>query len=164
MRLTIRCALCMEKEQLGFNFWYCALWTRKYGNYSQTSFIRTTLFRQNVGLARYPENRNQTCSQGGIRGQSSINFLCFSKFSLPSSFSLSSSSRTLICLAWKHYQLVQVLNSNLNSEWVYWKKFKRKEIISKNTNRTLRDTNADRKTVLLSHLRNNYAFIAEYCW
>jgi len=24
----------------------CALWSRKYGNYSQTSFIRTTLFRQ----------------------------------------------------------------------------------------------------------------------
>jgi len=34
----------MEKEQLAFNFWYCALWSRKYD--SQTLFIRTTLFRQ----------------------------------------------------------------------------------------------------------------------
>jgi len=43
-------------------------------------------------------------------------------------------------------------------------KFKWKEITSKNTNRALRDTNADKTTVLLSHLRNNYAFIAAYCW
>ena len=31
MRLIIRCALCMKKEQLPFNFWYCASWCRKYG-------------------------------------------------------------------------------------------------------------------------------------
>jgi len=36
------------------------------------------------------------------------------------------------------------------------------KITSKNTNRALRDTNADKTTALLSHLRNNYAFIAEY--
>jgi len=33
----------------------------------------------------------------------------------------------------------------------------------KSTNRTLRDTSADKTTVLLSHLRNNYAFIVGYC-
>jgi len=27
----------------------------------------------NVGLARYPENQNQACSHGGIRGQSPLN-------------------------------------------------------------------------------------------
>jgi len=53
----------MKKEQPAFKFWYCALWSRKYGNCSQTSFIQT------VGLARYPGIRNQTCSHGGIRGQ-----------------------------------------------------------------------------------------------
>jgi len=26
----------------------CAFWSRKYGNYSQTSFIQTTLFRQKM--------------------------------------------------------------------------------------------------------------------
>jgi len=26
----------------------CALWSRKYGNYTQTSFIQTTLFRQKM--------------------------------------------------------------------------------------------------------------------
>jgi len=34
---------------------------------------------------------------------------------------------------------------------------------SKNTNRALRDINAGKPTVLLSHLRNNYAFIVGYC-
>jgi len=40
------------------------------------------------------------------------------------------------------------------------------KIISKNTNQALRDTNADKTTVLLmiSHLRNNYAFIVVYCY
>jgi len=56
----------MEKEQLEFNFWYSALWSWKYGKYSQTLFIQTTLFR--VGLARYPQNRNQTCIHGGHSG------------------------------------------------------------------------------------------------
>jgi len=37
------------------------------------------------------------------------------------------------------------------------------KITSKNTNRASRDTNADKTTVLLSHLRNNYAFIVGYC-
>jgi len=32
-----------------------------------------------------------------------------------------------------------------------------------NTNRALRVINADKTTVLLSHLRNNYAFIVGYC-
>jgi len=42
----------MEKEQLDIQFLilrltiWCALWSRKYGNYSQTSFIRTTWFHQ----------------------------------------------------------------------------------------------------------------------
>jgi len=43
------------------------------------------------------------------------------------------------------------------------KKIQMEKITSKNTNRTLRDTNCDKTTVLLSHLRNNYAFIVEYC-
>jgi len=34
----------MKKEQPAFTFSYCALWSQKYGNYSQTSFIQTTLF------------------------------------------------------------------------------------------------------------------------
>jgi len=38
------------------------------------------------------------------------------------------------------------------------------KITTKNINRTIRDTNADKTTVLLSHLRNNYAFIVGYCW
>jgi len=33
----------------------------------------------------------------------------------------------------------------------------------KNTNRALRDANAVKTTVLLSRLRNNYAFIVGYC-
>jgi len=38
------------------------------------------------------------------------------------------------------------------------------KITSESTNRTLRDTNDDKTmTVLLSHLRNNYAFIVGYC-
>jgi len=33
----------------------------------------------------------------------------------------------------------------------------------KNTNRAIRDKNAVKTTVLLSHLRNNYAFNVGYC-
>ena len=36
-----------------------------------------------------------------------------------------------------------------------------KKNTSKNTNRALRDTNANKTTVLLSHLKNNYAFIVQ---
>jgi len=43
------------------------------------------------------------------------------------------------------------------------KKIEMEKITSKNTNRALRDTNADKTNVLLSHLRNNYAFIVGYC-
>jgi len=44
------------------------------------------------------------------------------------------------------------------------KNIQMEKIASKNTNRDLRDTNAVKITVLLSHLRNNYAFIVGYCW
>jgi len=44
------------------------------------------------------------------------------------------------------------------------KKIQMDKITSKNTKRALRNTNADKTTVLLSHPRNNYAFIVEYCW
>jgi len=44
------------------------------------------------------------------------------------------------------------------------KKIAREKMTSKITNRTLRDTNADKTTVLLSHLRNNYGFIVGYCY
>jgi len=37
------------------------------------------------------------------------------------------------------------------------------KITSENTNRALRVTKADKTTVLLSHLRNNYAFIVGHC-
>jgi len=37
------------------------------------------------------------------------------------------------------------------------------KITSKNTNQDLRNTNADKTTVLLSHQRNNYALIVGYC-
>jgi len=37
------------------------------------------------------------------------------------------------------------------------------KITYKNTNRALRDKYADKTTVLLSHIRNNYAFIVGYC-
>jgi len=43
------------------------------------------------------------------------------------------------------------------------KKIQMEKITSKNTNPGLRDTNADKTTILLSHLINNYAFIAGYC-
>jgi len=43
------------------------------------------------------------------------------------------------------------------------KKNQIEKITSKNTNRTLRDTNADKTTVLLSELRNNYVIIVGYC-
>jgi len=45
----------------------------------------------------------------------------------------------------------------------FLKKIQMKKITSKNTNRVLRDTGADKTTVLLSHLRNNCAFIVGYC-
>jgi len=43
------------------------------------------------------------------------------------------------------------------------KKIQMEKITSKNTNQAIRDANADKTTVLLSHLRNNYAFIVGYC-
>jgi len=43
------------------------------------------------------------------------------------------------------------------------KKIQMEKITSKNTNRALRDTNADKTTLLLSHLRNTYALIVGYC-
>jgi len=43
------------------------------------------------------------------------------------------------------------------------KKIQMEKITSKNTNRALLDTNAEKTTVLLSHLRNNYSFIVGYC-
>jgi len=43
------------------------------------------------------------------------------------------------------------------------KKIQMEKIASKNTNRALHDTNADKTTILLRHLRNNYVFIAGYC-
>ena len=39
----------------------------------------------------------------------------------------SSSRSSLICLAWEQYKLAQVLNSNLISEWLYWRKLKWKK-------------------------------------
>jgi len=42
-------------------------------------------------------------------------------------------------------------------------KVQMEKITSKNTNRALRYTNADKTTVLLSPLRNNYAFIVGCC-
>jgi len=43
------------------------------------------------------------------------------------------------------------------------KKIQMEKITSKNTNRAKRDTNADKTSVLLNHLRNNDAFIVGYC-
>jgi len=43
------------------------------------------------------------------------------------------------------------------------KKIQVEKITSKNTKRALRDENANKTTVLLSHLRNSYAFIVGYC-
>jgi len=43
------------------------------------------------------------------------------------------------------------------------KKIQMEKITFKNTNRAIRGTNADKTTVLLSHLRNNYAFIVGRC-
>jgi len=43
------------------------------------------------------------------------------------------------------------------------KNIQMEKITSKNTNRALRDTNADKTVVLLRHLMNSYAFIAGYC-
>jgi len=42
-------------------------------------------------------------------------------------------------------------------------KVEMEKITSKNTNRALHDTNADKTTALLTYLRNNYAFIVGYC-
>jgi len=44
------------------------------------------------------------------------------------------------------------------------KKIQIGKITSKYINRALRDTNADKTAVLLSHLRNTYAFIVGYCY
>jgi len=44
------------------------------------------------------------------------------------------------------------------------KKIQMEKIACKNTNRALRDTNGVKITLLLSHLRNNYAFVVGYCW
>jgi len=44
------------------------------------------------------------------------------------------------------------------------KKIQMEKIARKTTNRALRDTNTVKITVLLSHLRNNYAFTVGYCW
>jgi len=43
------------------------------------------------------------------------------------------------------------------------KKIQMKKITPENTNPALRDTNTGKTTVLLSHLRNKYAFIVRYC-
>jgi len=43
------------------------------------------------------------------------------------------------------------------------KKIQMEKIPPNNTNRASRDTKADKTTVLLSQLRNNYAFIVGYC-
>jgi len=44
------------------------------------------------------------------------------------------------------------------------KKIQMEKITSKNTNRALHDTSADKTTVLLIHLRNNYVFnVGYYC-
>jgi len=64
----------------------------------------------------------------------------------------SSSRSSLIFPAWEQYNLAQVLNNNLISEWLYWRKFKWQKITSENTNRAICDTNADKTTVLLSYL------------
>jgi len=45
----------------------------------------------------------------------------------------------------------------------FLKKIQMEKITSENTNRALRDTNAVKTTVLLSHLGNNYAFIVGHC-
>ena len=50
------------------------------------------------------------------------------------------------------YKLAQVLNSNLISEWLYWRKIKWEKVACRNANRALRDTNAMKITVLLRHL------------
>jgi len=42
-------------------------------------------------------------------------------------------------------------------------KIQMEKITSKNNNRVIRDTNADKTTVLRGHLRHNYAFIVGYC-
>jgi len=46
-------------------------------NYNQTSFIWTTFFHQIMLVAKYPKNRNQACSHGGIRGWSPQNLFKF---------------------------------------------------------------------------------------
>ena len=75
MRLIIRYALCMEKEQIAFNIWYCALWSWKYGNYSQTSFIRTTLFCQKISVKRGIRKIGiRPVAMGSIQGKSSLIF------------------------------------------------------------------------------------------
>jgi len=67
----------MEKEQLASNIWYCVLWSRKYSNYSQTSFIRTTLFRQKISVKwSIRKIVIRPVATGSIRGKSPLNFFC----------------------------------------------------------------------------------------
>jgi len=84
MRLIIWCALCMKKEQLTFNFWYCALWSWKYSNFSHNLvYPNYFVFLNNVSLARYPENQNPTCIHGGHLGAIFPKFFCAANFVLP---------------------------------------------------------------------------------
>ena len=59
------------------------------------------------------------------------------------------------------------LRNKAQQQFDFWmillKKYQIENITSKNTNRNLRDTNADKTTVLLSELRNNYVIIVGYC-
>ena len=68
MHLIIRYALCMEKEQLAFNF-YCALVPEIRQLQSDLVYPNYFVLSKNIGLARYPENRNQTCSHRGHSGE-----------------------------------------------------------------------------------------------
>jgi len=44
------------------------------------------------------------------------------------------------------------------------KKIQMEKIACENTNLALRDANTVKITLLISHLRKNYAFIVGYCW
>ena len=59
------------------------------------------------------------------------------------------------------------LRNKAQQQFDFWmillKKYQIENITSKNTNRNLRDTNADKTTVLLSELRNNYVIVVGYC-
>jgi len=90
MRLIIRCALCMEKRTASIQFLIlrfvilCALWSRKYGNYNQTSY-QTTLFRHHCRFSEvFGKSEPDLQPRGGIRGQSSQTLFCQENFSLKS--------------------------------------------------------------------------------